>query len=702
MSRLVSIRKSNLLMDLQKMQKNLIFCISVDILQSTSFFSAFTASADVPSIYIHQFWNTLTMDTKSGIYSFQLDELWFILDADLLRSALGITPKDSVHPFVAPPAGDLSWRTILFMINQCLMVRTSGSDRPGHQVLQLLWGVIMGTNIDYVEFIWEEFVQAIKTFFSNAANLKMKTPATQEESEESTGHSAQPQDDTSANVVYDISSPVDSTSKADTKILNVEEEHGEEVSHTVALEERTIELDEGRAISDLVHENLKVTTKEQVHMDNLPSSFETLLSMKNLDDAFTFGDQFLNDKSSKGEPGKANVETKVESMASMDRENKEEFNEEMTKSLKRCRDDQDPPLCFYDPRLLRDSMMTKILLHLLQKALTEARRKGRIMISSKQKLASPSVQPVDDNLIPEDMHLSESEDTGAAHLSKIKTRPDDKDNQKKMTRETEVHKFSDGMLMRILEKLDYMFKDNELFKFNPNMENRIWTEDDKRRSQEFIKVVERRLKISVRRSYALSWKPCQGDSLNLPDHSLIIRNKRYVFKHISDASNQGRRIHAIDADKDITLVSVQDDADKEMFDVDTLVGEEVFVAGKNENVVEEVVDVAQDNGKGIIIEGPMKPKKKDQIRLDEEAAKKLHAKFDEEERLKREKAKKEERANIALIEEWDDIQAKIDADHQLAERLQAQEQEDLSDAKKATLFQQLLEKRRKHFAAKRA
>nr|GEU40317.1 hypothetical protein [Tanacetum cinerariifolium] len=35
-------------------------------------------------------------------------------------------------------------------------------------------------------------------------------------------------------------------------------------------------------------------------------------------------------------------------------------------------------------------------------------------------------------------------------------------------------------------------------------------------------------------------------------------------------------------------------------------------------------------------------------------------------------------------------------------RLQAQEQEELSDAENATLFQQLLEKRRKHFAAKRA
>ncbi|GJU20985.1 hypothetical protein Tco_1154327 [Tanacetum coccineum] len=100
---------------------------------------------------------------------------------------------------------------------------------------------------------------------------------------------------------------------------------------------------------------------------------------------------------------------------------------------------------------------------------------------------------------------------------------------------------------------------------------------------------------------------------------------------------------------------------------------------------------------------PVKPmKKKDLIRLDEEAALKLQVEFDEEERLAREKDEKEKKVNIALIETWDDIQAKIDDDHQLAERLQAQEQEELSIEEKATLFQQLLEKRRKHFAAKRA
>ncbi|GJU03245.1 hypothetical protein Tco_1113583 [Tanacetum coccineum] len=83
---------------------------------------------------------------------------------------------------------------------------------------------------------------------------------------------------------------------------------------------------------------------------------------------------------------------------------------------------------------------------------------------------------------------------------------------------------------------------------------------------------------------------------------------------------------------------------------------------------------------------------------DKELAFKLQAEEDEEERLAREKAQKVEEANIA----WDDIQGKVKADYQLAQRLQAQEQEELSDAEKATLFIQLLENRIKHFAAKRA
>ncbi|GJT45061.1 hypothetical protein Tco_0953776 [Tanacetum coccineum] len=134
--------------------------------------------------------------------------------------------------------------------------------------------------------------------------------------------------------------------------------------------------------------------------------------------------------------------------------------------------------------------------------------------------------------------------------------------------------------------------------------------------------------------------------------------------------------------EDITMVNVQDDVDNEMFDVNALDGKEVFV--QNENVVEE------DKGKAIMIEEPIKSlKKKDLIRLDEEAAKRLQAEFDKEERLARDKAEEEKinEANIA----WDDIQAKVNADYHLAERLQAKDQEQFTIKEKATLFKELLE-----------
>ncbi|GJT68551.1 hypothetical protein Tco_1020031 [Tanacetum coccineum] len=169
-----------------------------------------------------------------------------------------------------------------------------------------------------------------------------------------------------------------------------------------------------------------------------------------------------------------------------------------------------------------------------------------------------------------------------------------------------------------------------------------------------------------------------------------------------DASKQGR-IDAIDADEEITLVSVHD--------VNVSAGEEVFATTVDDITLAQALEEMKstkpkkkgiEKGKGILIE-PVKPmNKKNQIRFDEETTLNLQAEFDEEERLVREKAEKEEKANISLIETWDDIQAKIDVDHQLAERMQAQEQEELSIEEKATLFQQLLEKRRKHFAAKRA
>nr|GEU36168.1 hypothetical protein [Tanacetum cinerariifolium] len=145
---------------------------------------------------------------------------------------------------------------------------------------------------------------------------------------------AQPEDDTSANIVRDTPSPPDAKSSAEaemfdseggTEILNVGEEQGEDVTNTLALDEITIKLDEGQAGSDPDNtlEPRPSLDKDQarsnpepshVFLENPPSSSGTLSSMKNLDDAFNFGDQFITDKSLKNKPGKATRDTEVEFM----------------------------------------------------------------------------------------------------------------------------------------------------------------------------------------------------------------------------------------------------------------------------------------------------------------------------------------------------------------------------------------------------
>ncbi|GKC22533.1 hypothetical protein Tco_1024683, partial [Tanacetum coccineum] len=96
-------------------------------------------------------------------------------------------------------------------------------------------------------------------------------------------------------------------------------------------------------------------------------------------------------------------------------------------------------------------------------------------------------------------------------------------------------------------------------------------------------------------------------------------------------------------------------------------------------------------------------KKKDQVALDEEIARNLKAQLQaeliEEERISR---LKEEEANIALLESWDNTQAMIEADFELAQRLQAEEQGEITIEERSRLFVELMNKRKKHFAKIRA
>ncbi|GJY36064.1 putative ribonuclease H-like domain-containing protein [Tanacetum coccineum] len=87
---------------------------------------------------------------------------------------------------------------------------------------------------------------------------------------------------------------------------------------------------------------------------------------------------------------------------------------------------------------------------------------------------------------------------------------------------------------------------------------------------------------------------------------------------------------------------------------------------------------------------------------DKELAQRLH---DEElaelDKAQKERQKQEEATSAALAEEFDKIQARIDADHELAVRLTHEEQEKYTIEERARLLEEFFERRKKQLAAER-
>ncbi|GJY36628.1 integrase, catalytic region, zinc finger, CCHC-type containing protein [Tanacetum coccineum] len=102
----------------------------------------------------------LEREAKTGVYRFQLDKDWFILNASLLREALDITPIDQAHQFESPPLGDAT----MDFFNALAIQRKS--TLPRYPVLQMLWGIITRTNVDYAELIVKNLYQKLNPDFS--------------------------------------------------------------------------------------------------------------------------------------------------------------------------------------------------------------------------------------------------------------------------------------------------------------------------------------------------------------------------------------------------------------------------------------------------------------------------------------------------------------------------------------------------------
>ncbi|GKD22382.1 hypothetical protein Tco_1224085 [Tanacetum coccineum] len=84
----------------------------------------------------------------------------------------------------------------------------------------------------------------------------------------------------------------------------------------------------------------------------------------------------------------------------------------------------------------------------------------------------------------------------------------------------------------------------------------------------------------------------------------------------------------------------------------------------------------------------------------DKAAVRLQEQLDEEERQRI--ARVHEEARSFNIKEWEDIQATIEADEELAQRIQAEEREKYFEAEKARLLAELINQRKRYFAQQRA
>ncbi|GJR89828.1 retrovirus-related pol polyprotein from transposon TNT 1-94 [Tanacetum coccineum] len=180
--------------------KETTFQVVLDALALTSFYQEFLITADVPAIYMKEFWATVSVH-KSSI-RFTINKKKVSLNVDMFREILHICPKipgqkfedlpleQDILPFIRDlgHTGDVTyltdgnvdylhqpWRAFDTVINKCLSGKENGMDKIRLSRAQIIWGMFYKKNIDYVYLLWEDFLFQIEYKDAKKTN-KMSYP----------------------------------------------------------------------------------------------------------------------------------------------------------------------------------------------------------------------------------------------------------------------------------------------------------------------------------------------------------------------------------------------------------------------------------------------------------------------------------------------------------------------------------------------
>ncbi|GJZ79676.1 hypothetical protein Tco_0644513 [Tanacetum coccineum] len=146
-------------------------------------------SAEVPEIFMQQFWYTVKKLTGTNSYEFHLANKKCLVDAEVFRKILDIclrvqrvdlteVPDDETtltllidlgykgllykHPNMYVDHMHQPWRNLTSIINKCLSGKAASNDRLRKSRIDILWGMFYRETVDYLELTWEDLAFQIE------------------------------------------------------------------------------------------------------------------------------------------------------------------------------------------------------------------------------------------------------------------------------------------------------------------------------------------------------------------------------------------------------------------------------------------------------------------------------------------------------------------------------------------------------------
>ncbi|GJT35512.1 hypothetical protein Tco_0925931 [Tanacetum coccineum] len=160
----LKIGKCNLRLSSDVISKEATLQVVYDVLKLTSFYKAFQVSADVPEIYMQEFWASAYVHNRS----FEEPPL----EKEILAFLASLGHSGEIRKITDVNVNKLHqpWRSFAAVINKCL------SGKPSYDSLrlsqaQILWGMYNNKKVDYAYLLWEDFIYQIENKNTKKGNV---------------------------------------------------------------------------------------------------------------------------------------------------------------------------------------------------------------------------------------------------------------------------------------------------------------------------------------------------------------------------------------------------------------------------------------------------------------------------------------------------------------------------------------------------